>query len=47
VDCALIAELDGRRVAGELGYASTGVLLAERLHPCRREAAGRAGWPLT
>ena len=28
VGCALIAELDGRGVAGELGYASTGVLLA-------------------
>ena len=42
VGCALIAELDGRGVAGELGYASTGVLLAERLHLGRREAAGRA-----
>jgi hypothetical protein len=41
VGCELIAELDGRGVAGELGYASTGVLLAERLRIGRREAAGR------
>jgi uncharacterized protein DUF222/HNH endonuclease len=41
VGCALIAELAGRGVAGELGYPSTGVLLAERLRIGRREAAGR------
>jgi len=41
VGCELIAELDGRGVAGELGYPSTGVLLAERLRIGRREAAGR------
>jgi uncharacterized protein DUF222/HNH endonuclease len=41
VGCELIAELDRRGVAGELGYASTGVLLAERLRIGRREAAGR------
>ena len=41
VGCQLIAELDGRGVAGELGCASTGVLLAERLRIGRREAAGR------
>jgi len=41
VGCELIAELDGRGVAGELGYPSTGVILAEPLRIGRREAAGR------
>ena len=40
VGCALIAELDGRGVAAELGCASTAVLVSERLRIGRREAAG-------
>src|SRR4249920_3515593 len=42
---ALIAELDARGVAMELGCTSTAVLLSERLRIGRREAAGRSGWP--
>jgi hypothetical protein len=42
VSGTLIAELDGRGVAGELGYTGIGALLAERLRIGRREAAVRA-----
>ncbi len=42
VSCTLIAELDGRGVAGELGYTGIGALLAERLRIGRAEAAARA-----
>ena len=42
VSNTLIAELDGRGVAGELGYTGIGALLAERLRIGRREAAARA-----
>ena len=38
---ALIAEVDTRGVAAELGYTSTPVLLSERLRIGRREAAQR------
>ena len=41
VQHAVVAELDARGVAAELGCASTAVLLCERLHLGRREAAGR------
>ena len=40
---ALIAEVDTRGVAAELGYTSTPVLLSERLRIGRREAAQRPG----
>lgn len=42
VGCGLIAELAGRGLAAELGYASPAVLLSERLRIGRREAAGGA-----
>ncbi len=42
VSGTLIAELDGRGVASELGYTGVGALLAERLRIRRREAAARA-----
>jgi hypothetical protein len=42
VSGTLIAELDGRGVASELGYTGIGALLAERLRIGRREAAARA-----
>ena len=38
---ALVAELEARGVAAELGCPSTAVLLSERLRIGRREAAGR------
>jgi hypothetical protein len=41
VQHAVVAELEARGVAGELGCASTAVLLSERLRIGRREAAGR------
>ena len=41
VGFALVAELEARGVAAELGCASTAVLLSERLRIGRREAAGR------
>ncbi len=41
VAVALVAELEARGVAAELGYSSTAVLLSERLRIGRREAAGR------
>ena len=41
VQHAVVAELDARGVAGELGCASTAVLLSERLRIGRREATGR------
>jgi Domain of unknown function (DUF222) len=41
VACGMIAELDARAAAGELGYPSAAVLLSERLRIGRREAAGR------
>ena len=41
VACALIAELEARGTAGELGYPSAAVLLSERLRIGRREAAAR------
>jgi hypothetical protein len=37
----VVAELEARGVAGELGCSSTAVLLSERLRIGRREAAGR------
>src|SRR6476661_3544169 len=41
VGYAVVAELEARGVAAELGCASTAVLLSERLRIGRREAAGR------
>ena len=41
VGYGLVAELEARGVAAELGYSSTVVLLSERLRIGRREAAGR------
>ena len=41
VQHAVVAELEARGVAGELGCSSTAVLLSERLRIGRREAAGR------
>jgi hypothetical protein len=41
VACGMIAELDARAAAGELGYPSAAVLLSERLRIGRREAASR------
>jgi Domain of unknown function (DUF222) len=41
VQHAAVAELDARGVAGELGCASTAVVLSERLRIGRREATGR------
>ena len=41
VGYGLVAELDARGIAGELGCSSTAVLLSERLRIGRREAAGR------
>ena len=41
VQHAVVAELDARGVAAELGCASTAVVLSERLRIGRREAAGR------
>jgi hypothetical protein len=41
VTYGLIAELDARGTAGELGYPSAAVLIAERLRIGRRDAAGR------
>jgi hypothetical protein len=38
---AVIAELEARGVAAEVGCSSTAVLLSERLRIGRREAAGR------
>ena len=38
---ALVAELDPRGIAGELGCSSTAVLLSEQLRIGRREATGR------
>ena len=45
VGYALVAEVEARGMAGELGYASTAVLLSERLRIGRREAAAGCGWP--
>jgi hypothetical protein len=42
VGYGLVAELEARGIAGELGCSSTAVLLSERLRIGRREAA-RAG----
>src|SRR6478735_6323893 len=41
VGYAVVAELEARGVAAELGCSSTAVLLSERLRIGRREAAGR------
>ena len=41
VGFALVAEVEARGIAAELGCASTAVLLSERLRIGRREAAGR------
>ena len=41
VGYAVVAELEARGVAAEVGCASTAVLLSERLRIGRREAAGR------
>jgi Domain of unknown function (DUF222) len=41
VGFALVAELEARGIAAEVGCASTAVLLSERLRIGRREAAGR------
>jgi hypothetical protein len=41
VQHSVVAELEARGVAGELGCSSTAVLLSERLRIGRREAAGR------
>jgi len=41
VGYAVVAELEARGIAGELGCSSTAVLLSERLRIGRREAAGR------
>src|SRR4249919_2413649 len=41
VQHAVVAELEARGVAGELGCSSMAVLLSERLRIGRREAAGR------
>jgi hypothetical protein len=41
VGLELVAELDARGLAPELGYTSTAVLVSERLRIGRREAAGR------
>ena len=41
VGYALVAELEARGIAAELGCSSTAVLLSERLRIGRREAAGR------
>ena len=41
VQHAVVAELEARGVAGELGCASTAVVLSERLRIGRREATGR------
>ena len=38
---AVVAELEARGIAAEVGCASTAVLLSERLRIGRREAAGR------
>jgi hypothetical protein len=45
VGYAVVAELEARGVAAELGCSSTAVLLSERLRIGRREAAGGCGWP--
>ena len=41
VGYALVAELDARGIAAELGCSATAVVLSERLRIGRREAAGR------
>ena len=41
VGFALVAEVEARGIAAELGCSSTAVLLSERLRIGRREAAGR------
>ena len=41
VGYAVVAELEARGVAAEVGCSSTAVLLSERLRIGRREAAGR------
>jgi hypothetical protein len=41
VGYGLVAEVEARGIAAELGYSSTAVLLSERLRIGRREAAGR------
>jgi hypothetical protein len=41
VGLGLVAELDARGLAPELGYTSTAMLVSERLRIGRREAAGR------
>src|SRR2546430_17686994 len=41
VGFALVAELEARGIAAEVGCASTAVLLSERLRIGRREAAGQ------